>query len=190
MNHWAPSAIFSGAALTTCGAAMGNASSCLCNLFYYSVWKAGPYMSPSAMQVAFHGVFWVGFPGLIMGWRSLSQAFSDGTFSVSAVEERRSTRGLVTECLLRYITQPPSVVHHYHHHEETRPDPKALSSEEKKEETKGETSKVAPYEGHDSAVWLTLFVGVGYSFYHSFKWAYSKSRSIASRAARLIENVD
>lgn len=148
------------------GLLIGYGSSAGYNLAHYW-YRSMPYHSPPWMQIIFHGMAWIAIPGLLMGLRDLIE---------------------YAPHLEPANVRQPSVVHHYHHYDRKKKEETKVEQEEEDEDKKKKT-KVAPYEKKSTVLWLTLAVGVSYSFYHTYCWIQRKCTRLCLNAQEFIENV-
>lgn len=178
------------ASILAAGYATGTISSSCLNYVYYYFYHM-PYHSPHRMQVLFHGLAWIGIPGLITGVIDfLSSPIARRLFRDDGVRPQQQYH-------------QPSVVHHYHHYDQQQPttttaDTTAESSTEPnddddKDDKKTEKAKkkppVAPYKPKPTLMWIGLGIGTCASFYYSYKKIYKICQKKATESQHFIQNI-
>lgn len=152
----------------------GYFSASLYNSVHYWL-KSLPYHYPNRYQTIFHGLAWLGIPGLFL----LGRDISNSDINVQDVPR------------VRTINIPQ-----FHYHIQRAPEPRREVQEEKKEDNDNDNDKdkkkkkVAPQEDHSAIFWIMFGIGAIRSYYETYKWVYQKCLTYAARARTIIENVN
>lgn len=193
LSHKATSLVLSGLAMIGGIWGLGYMSAASYNGFYY--WSHYlPWHTPHRLQVLFHGLFWVGLPGLLIGGKKLCENMREmrEMREINPLQNNHANapHNFLNDYLLYSSLSNRRETHHYHHNEKKKSEEKK-SEEKHKPHSPPQTNSVplAEYESKSCLAWTTVLAGAGLSMWYSFQWIYEKCLGYTTRLQEMVENV-
>lgn len=152
---------------------LGWISASLANGVWYWL-QYQPFCYPHRLQQLYHGLFWVGYPGMCMHMIYQDPRAINLTFSF----------------LTNLITPDyPTEIHHHHDNVRHSTSPQSPSCSEDKSVVV-QRRCYAEHETKSTGTWVCLGAGTSFTIYFTTKWFHKKALNFCNRSGRFVENTE